>query len=106
MSYSGYKCIQELKGWNTRIFIQCGDIDITTTYPKVEEEMNLCKASTYSELCSIEGFDHAKRAKYGINAIAGEVNAIETCMIGFDLPSPDDWVRMYEEDKAKGLLTP
>lgn len=104
MSYSGYKCIKEDPNWPTRISIQCGDIDITTTYPKVEEEMNLSKGSTYSELSEIEGFTHEQRAKFGINAIAGEVNAIETCMVGFGLPSPDDWVRMYEEDLEKGLI--
>jgi len=39
-----------------------------------------------------------------VHAIAGEVNAIEICMTGFGLPAPDDWVRMYEEDMAKGLI--
>lgn len=104
MAYTGYKCIKEDTNWPTRISIQCGDIDITTTYPKVEEEMNLAKGSTYSELSYIEGFTHEQRAKFGINAIAGEVNAIEICMTGFGLPAPDDWVRMYEEDMAKGLI--
>ena len=66
--------------------------------------MNLAKGSTYSELSYIEGFTHEQRAKFGINAIAGEVNAIEICMTGFGLPAPDDWVRMYEEDMAKGLI--
>ena len=64
--------------------------------------MNLSKGTTYSELSSIEGFNHEKRAKFGINAIAGEVNAIETCMVGFDLPSPDQWVDMFE----KGIIDP
>lgn len=102
MSYTGYKCVKEDSTWGTRVFIQNGDIDITTTYPKVEEEMGLCKGSTYSELCSIEGFTHAKRAKFGINAIAGEVNAIETCMVGFDMPSPDQICDMFDADIASG----
>ena len=103
MSYSGYKCLKEDDSWKTRVFIQCGDIDITTTYPKVEEEMNLSKGSTYSELSSIEGFTHEQRAKFGINAIAGEVNAIETCMVGFGLPSPDEIVKMYEAEQVIGV---
>lgn len=105
MAYTGYNCIKEDENWPTRISIQCGDIDITTTYPKVEEEMNLAKGSTYSELSSIEGFTHEQRAKFGINAIAGEVNAIETCMVGFGLPAPDDWVAMYKADLEKGLVS-
>ena len=105
MAYNGYACIKEDPNWKTRISIQCGDIDITTTYPKVEEEMNLSKGSTYSELSSIEGFTHEQRAKFGINAIAGEVNAIEICMVGFGLPAPDDWVRMFDDDMAQGLIT-
>lgn len=104
MSYTGYRCIEEDPNWPTRVFIQCGDIDITTTYPKVEEEMNMSKGSTYSELSSIEGFNHEKRARFGINAIAGEINAIETCVTGFDLPTPDDWVEMYKRDLAAGLV--
>lgn len=67
--------------------------------------MNLAKGSTYSELSSIEGFTHEQRAKFGINAIAGEVNAIETCMVGFGLPAPDDWVAMYKADLEKGLVS-
>ena len=105
MANKGFKCIAELPEWPTRIFIQNGDIDITTTYPKVEEEMNLSKGTTYSELSSIEGFNHEKRAKFGINAIAGEVNAIETCMVGFDLPSPDQWVDMFELDLLNGKVS-
>ena len=104
MAYTGYKCIAEDSDWPTRTFIQCGDIDITTTYPKIEEEINLCKGATYSELVSIEGFDHEQRARFGINAIAGAINAIEICVTGFDLPTPDDWVAMYEADLINGAI--
>lgn len=102
MSYTGYKCVAEDPKWNTRVFIQCGDADVTTTYPKIEETMNMSKGTTYSELSSINGFDHEKRAKFGVNAIAGKVNAIEICTTGFDMPTPDVLLSMFDADIASG----
>lgn len=102
VSYTGYKCVAEDPKWNTRVFIQCGDADVTTTYPKIEETMNMSKGTTYSELSSINGFDHEKRAKFGVNAIAGKVNAIEICTTGFDMPTPDALLSMFDADIASG----
>ena len=104
MAYNGYKCIKEDPNWETRIYIQGGDIDVETTYPAVEKAMEMSKGNTYTELSEIQGMTFEQRVRFGVNAISGEVNAIETCMRGFDLPSPDDWVAMYDRDKAAGVI--
>ena len=66
--------------------------------------MEMSKGNTYTELSEIQGMTFEQRVRFGVNAISGEVNAIETCMRGFDLPSPDDWVAMYDRDKAAGVI--
>lgn len=101
MENNGYKCIAEDPTMPTRIFIQNGDIDIETTYPAIEDKMNLSKGSTYGELVAISGMSTDERKLYGVNLIAGDTNAIETCTRGFDLPKPDDWVAMYLQEKSQ-----
>lgn len=104
MDNCGLKVLSDLPEQRTRLFIGCGDIDISTTYPAIEQEVGVAKCTTYSELVSIEGFTEEERREFGVNALGGSANAIETCCKGFDLPTPDDWLRMFCRDKGLSVF--
>lgn len=103
MDNCGLKVLEDLPEQKTRIFIGCGDIDISTTYPAIEQEVGIAKCTTYSELVKIEGFTEEERREFGVNALGGSANAIEICCKGFDLPTPDEWFEMFMRDKMKNM---
>jgi len=72
-------------------------IDIEGTYPKIEEVANISKECTVRELISIEGMNEHQRRTFGINMSGGVVNAIELGVTGFGLPTPSQWLALYDE---------
>lgn len=104
MADDGIEILLETNQFNSLVFVHCADIDVATTYPRVEQGLNLSKETTVFEVASIEGLSDEQRRKWGINFLGGEVNAIQLAMIGLDLPSPDQWVEMYLKDHPDAQL--
>ena len=96
MGSEGLRLIKELPKAISRCFIMCADIDIEGTYPTLEDVLNIAKETTARELSSIEGLPEHKRREIGINVSGGPVNAIEICVEVMGLPTPIEWLDIYD----------
>lgn len=71
-------------------------IDIEGTYPTNEDVCNIAKETTVRELSAIEGLPESKRREVGINISGGPVNAIEICVEVLDMPTPIEWLDIFD----------
>lgn len=81
----------------TTIYIGCGDLDITGTYPTEGIVMNISKYTTSRELLFIEGIPDHIRRRIGFNIAGGHVNAVEICCDLYKAPTMDQMLKAFEE---------
>lgn len=97
MAWTGVPVIKEVPNLATLIFVHCSDIDVTTTYPRIEQGLNIAKNTRRMELAEITNMDEEQRRRFGVNFVGGEVNAIQLACTGYGLPSPDEWLLHYDK---------
>lgn len=61
--------------------------------------MNLSKETTAIEVVRIEGLSEKAQRRIGINMTGGVANAIELCSEIYDLPAPEEWVDMWDDEQ-------
>ena len=99
---NGVPVFSDLKTIRSMIRRYLADLDIEGTYPTEEVVMNLSKETTAIEMIRIEGLSEKAQRRIGINMTGGVANAIELCSEIYDLPSPEEWVDMWDaEQEAK-----
>ena len=92
----GLCLIKELPNIRSRLIAHSADIDIEGTYPTNEGVCNIAKETTVRELSAIEGLPESKRREVGINISGGPVNAIEICVEVLDMPTPIEWLGIFD----------
>lgn len=98
MVENGIPLIRELPTLRSSMRVMNSDLDVTSTYPTVEEVANISKETTHRELAEIKGVSDVIRREVGVNLSGGEVNAIEHCHRIHNLPLPSTWLQAFEED--------
>lgn len=63
--------------------------------------MNISKETTYRELCKMRGIPEHVQREIGINLTGGVANAVEICHNAFKLPTPEQWLDSFMEDKKR-----
>lgn len=96
MGQVGRRIIKELPTVVSLMMFHNADIDIEGTYPNVEAGANTAKETTVRELSTIEGLNEERRRELGINISGGPINAIEFCVTALDLPTPLQWLDLYD----------
>lgn len=100
MDWNGVKVIKEAPNMKTLIFVHCSDIDVTTTYPRIEQGLNISKNTRRMELAAITNMDETQRRRFGVNFLGGVVNATQLAVTGYGMPTPDQWLEHYDKVAA------
>ncbi len=87
MSNNGIKIIEEDPELSTTIYPLSGDIDVGSAYPTNQCVFNVSKETTKRELISVKGLHFDTFSLLNINALSGEVNAVDYCTQMFGFPS-------------------
>ena len=72
-------------------------LDVSSAYPSSQIALNLARDTTLSEVCSIEGVDHATQRKIGLNLSGGHANASRIGRELFNLPSISEYEEGFKE---------
>lgn len=82
--------IIDLPGNVALIFTNVSDIDVVSTYPTLQQKLNVDRATTVMELSSVEGMEEEEWREVGIDLTAARVNAVQIGNRMFGIPSMDD----------------
>lgn len=74
------------------------DLDVKSAYPYTQIILNISKATTMLELCSIEGVLEQDRRIAGLNITGGDVNAIDFCTRLYKAPQLIQLAEVYEKE--------
>lgn len=96
---NGVKVIVELANLTTNVRIFVADLDVSSSYPKGQEALNISKTTCLSEIIGIAGFDTYTMRMQGMNLTGGHVNAIEFCTIMLDAATPLELLSLFEKQK-------
>ncbi len=94
----GLRVIKGIPTIISQIFAHVFDADVIRTYPTVGQLLGVSKETTYRErTINIRGMTEEQVREWGINLSSGEVNAVELCVTGLNLPSLDKLLIDYKE---------
>ena len=93
--------IKDLPGNHALIFTNVSDIDVVSTYPTLQQKLNVDRATTVMELSSVEGMEEEEWRHVGIDMTAARTNSVMICNKMFGLPSMDDMLGSMMEHMAK-----
>ena len=95
----GWACVEELPNYKTNVYAYTLDCDLTTAYPGVEDQTNMCGETTYREVLAIHGVTEQSRREQGINlAASAQNNAVEISQAWFNAPSMLDVLAAFKKD--------
>jgi hypothetical protein len=95
----GWACVEELPNYKTNVYAYTLDCDLTTAYPGVEDQTNMCGETTYREVLAIHGVTEQSRREQGINlAASAQNNAVEISQAWFNAPSMLDVLAAFKRD--------
>lgn len=77
---------------NIRAFVY--DSDAVSAYPTATSITNVSKETTKRELISIKDIDEEVFRAQNLNLVLGRVNAIEYCTTMFNMPKPEDLLKL------------
>lgn len=81
-------------------------MDIEGTYPNEEDIWNISNETTLCEANRIAGISFDQQRMVGINLSGGTTNAIEICMVGLQMPSPEEYLQQFMTEMQVGLCEP
>lgn len=88
--------VSDMKGHTPLIYTHVSDIDVVSTYPKLQDMLNIDKDTTVTELSSVEGFQEDQWRWAGIDLTGGYVNHT---MIGqqlFGMPTMRQMLELWD----------
>ncbi len=97
MAPVGLHVLEEIPTLATEVCKHVADLDIEGTYPNVQAGLNIGKETTHREVGPIDGLDEYWKRSIGVNLTAGIINCIEIGMTGFNLPSPEKVLELFEQ---------
>jgi hypothetical protein len=92
--------VADLPGNKSLIFTNVSDIDIVSTYPTLQQKLNVDRATTATELSSVEGFEEEEWREVGIDLTAARTNASMICAKMFGLPDFDTLLEEFVQAEA------
>jgi hypothetical protein len=95
---SGIALFEELPYLLSRVAIAVADIDITSGYPNAQFIGNISKSTTLAEVCRIKGLTKADIKRLAVDLMACPANAIQIGADILKMPTPEEWVEMYDQD--------
>lgn len=92
---NGIPVFIELPELRSFIRIELYDLDCVSTYPTTEIVANISKATTFMELCKVQGISETTMRAIGVNLTGGAVNALEVCHDVYGFPLIDTLLDDY-----------
>lgn len=74
-------------------------LDVSAAYPTNGTVFNVSKATTFREMCRIEGVNLHTQYMQSINLSGGHVNAVEIAEGFFKLPGLQEWLEAFRADQ-------
>lgn len=90
--------IRDMFGHRTLLHTHVSDIDVVSTYPKLQDMLNIDKFTTQTELSSVDGMEEDQWRWIGIDLTGGHVNGTMIAQQLLGLPSSNDLLAWYDED--------
>ena len=75
-------------------------LDVKSSYPYTEIFLNISKATTMLELCTIEGVLESIRRHVGLDVTGGRTNASSFCINIYKAPTNDRLLDLFEKEMA------
>lgn len=101
---NGLQCILENPGQRTNIRVHVADLDVSASYPNGGAALNISKATTTKEMFRIRGVDEHTQRMNSINLSGGATNSFEWCQDMLKMPSMEQLLEAFIEDKNKALV--
>ena len=92
--------VSDMLGHVPLIYTHVSDIDVVSTYPKLQDMLNIDKATTVTELSSVEGFEEEQWRFAGIDLTGGFVNHTMIAQQLLGLPTMSQMLKLYDEEKG------
>jgi hypothetical protein len=103
---NGLCCIEENEMLHTNIRAHVGDLDVRGSYPNGECTFNISKETTSKELIKINGVSNRTQRIQGINLSGGATNAYEVCIDLFGMPTLDQWLQSFAQERGQVFQIP
>lgn len=97
---NGIACLKEFPHIRSMIRGHVADLDVKSSYPYTEIFLNISKATTMLELCSIDGVTEEVRRRIGLNLTGGATNAAEFCIKAYKAPTFPTLLEAYHKQRA------
>lgn len=94
LTVNGMHCIEEDPNIYSNIRAFVYDSDAVSAYPTATSITNVSKETTKRELISIKDIDEEVFRAQNLNLVLGKVNAIEYCTTMFNMPKPEDLLKL------------
>jgi hypothetical protein len=94
LSVHGMHCIEEDETMYSNLRAYVYDSDAVSAYPTCTSIANVSKETTKRELISIEGIPEDIFRAQNLNLVLGRVNSIEYCTTMFNMPKPEELLKL------------
>jgi len=90
--------VSDMRGHVPLLFTHVSDIDVVSTYPKLQDMLNIDKFTTQTELSSVEGMEEDQWRWIGIDLTGGHVNGNMIAQQLLGLPASNELLALYDEE--------
>lgn len=90
--------VSEMMGHQTLAWTHVSDVDVVSTYPNLQDALNIDKMTTQTELSSVEGYREEEWRHAGIDLTGGFVNHTMICQKMFKLPDMQTLLTEFQEE--------
>lgn len=92
--------VSDLAGHIVRLYTNVSDIDVVSTYPKLQDMLNIAKETTVTELSSVEGMEEEQWRCIGIDLTGGFVNGTMVAQELLSLPNMTTMLKLFDAHLA------
>lgn len=89
--------VSDLRGHVPLLFTHVSDIDVVSTYPRLQDMLNIDKFTTQTELSSVEDMEEDQWRWIGIDLTGGHVNGSMIAQQLLGLPASNELLAYYDE---------
>lgn len=93
--------VKDMPGHKPLIYTQVSDIDVVSTYPKLQDMLNIDKFTTVTELSSVDGMEEEQWRHIGIDVTGGHVNGTMIAQQLLGLPSAKELLAHYDAEQLR-----
>lgn len=96
------RVVQENPWVNSDVYGFVCNLDVKSCYPTSTIILNIAKETTRRELAKLKGISEESMKRIGLNLTAPACNAVELGQEAFSLPSLDQLLEQYQQEKKGG----